>query len=131
MNVTDPYSGQPSVATSAFLNGSLLRWNINKLEPGKSASLNVDVELLYPMDSGWKQRLDTGATAAYEGFSYNHTLENVDDSPVVNLTYPTWIYSGRTNISWNLDRDSSYTALNLYNPDQRNAQIRITGYCAG
>jgi hypothetical protein len=126
VNVTDPYSGQPSVATSAFLNGSLLRWNIDKLAPGKSASLVVEVELLYPMDSGWKQRLDTGATAAYEGFSYNHTLENVDDSPVVNLTYPTWIYSGRTNISWNLDRDSSYTILNLYNPDQRDAQIRIT-----
>jgi hypothetical protein len=126
VNVTDPYSGQPSVATTAFLNGSLLRWNLDRLEPGKSASLIVEVELLYPMDSGWKQRLDTGATAAYEGFSYNHTLENVDDSPVVNLTYPTWIYSGRTNISWNLDRDSSYTALNLFNPEKRNAQIRIS-----
>ncbi len=125
VNVTDPYSGLPSVATSSFLNGSLLRWNLNKLEPGKSASINLEVELLYPMDSGWKQRLDTGATAAYEGFSYNHTLKNLDDSPVVNLTYPTWIYSGRTNISWNLDRDSSYTALNLYNPDQRSADIRI------
>ncbi len=78
------------------------------------------------MDSGWSQRLDTGATAAYEGFSYNHTLENVDDSPVINLTYPTWIYSGRTNISWNLDRDSSYTALNLYSPDKRAGHVKIT-----
>ena len=126
VNITDPYSGLPSVATTAFLNGSLLRWNLNKLEPGKSASLNIEVELMYPMDSGWSQRLDTGATAAYEGFSYNHTLENVDDSPVINLTYPTWIYSGRTNISWNLDRDSSYTALNLYSPDKRNGRVKIT-----
>ena len=126
VNVTDPYSGQPSDAKNAFLNGSMLRWNINKLEPGKSASLNVEVELLYPMDSGWEERLDTGATAAYEGFSYNHTLENVDDGPAINLTYPTWIYSGRTNISWSLDRDASYTALNLYSPEKRSGSIRIT-----
>ena len=125
-NVTDPYSGQPSNAINAFLNGSMLRWNINRLDPDKSASLNVEVELLYPMDSGWKERLDTGATTAYEGFSYNHTLENVDDGPAINLTYPTWIYSGRTNISWNLNRDLSYTALNLYSPEKRNASIKIT-----
>ncbi|MCK9440090.1 MAG: C25 family cysteine peptidase [Methanothrix sp.] len=125
-NVTDPYTGRPSDAINAFLNGSMLRWNINKLEPDKSASLIVEVELLYPMDSGWEERMDTGATAAYDGYSYNHTLENVDDGPAINLTYPTWIYSGRTNISWNLDRDASYTALNLYNPDKRNGSIKIT-----
>ena len=126
VNVTDPYSGQPSDATSAFLNGSSLRWNLHRLDPGKSASLNMEVELLYPMDSGWKQRLDTGATAAYEGFSYNHTLENGDEWPVINLTYPSWIYSGRANISWNLDRSASYTALNLYSPDGRSGCVRIT-----
>jgi len=125
-NVTDPFSGKPSDAINAFLNGSMLRWNINKLDPDKSASLNVEVELLYPMDSGWEERLDTGATAAYEGFSYNHTLENVDYEPVINLTYPTWIYSGRTNISWNLNQDASYTALNLYSPDKRSGRIKIT-----
>ncbi len=126
VNVTDPYSGLPSDAESAFLNGSLLRWNLYRLEPGKSASLNIEVELLYPMDSGWKQRLDKGATAAYEGFSYNHTLENRDDWPVINLTYPTWIYSGRANITWNLDRSASYTALNLYSPDGRSGGVMIT-----
>ncbi len=125
-NITDPYSGLPSDAINSFLNGSMLRWNMNRLEPGKSASLNVEVELLYPMDSGWKERLDTGATAAYEGFSYNHTIQNLDDGPVINLTYPTWIYSGRTNISWNLDREASYTALNLYSPEKRSGSIRIT-----
>jgi len=90
VNVTDPYTGLPTDANSAFLNGSLLRWNLVRLRPEESATLNLEVEFLYPMDSGWKQRLDTGATAAYEGFSYNHTLENTDDWPVVNLTYPTW-----------------------------------------
>jgi hypothetical protein len=126
VNITDPYSGEPSDDINSFLNGSMLRWNINKLDPGESASLNIEVELLYPMDSGWKERLDTGATAAYEGFSYNHTLENVDDGPAINLTYPTWIYSGRTNISWNLDQEASYTALNLYSPDKRDGSITIT-----
>jgi hypothetical protein len=104
----------------------MLRWNLNRLEPDQSTSLNVEVELLYPMDSGWKERLDTGATAAYEGFSYNHTIHNLDDGPVINLTYPTWIYSGRTNISWNLEGEASYTALNLYSPEKRTGSIRIT-----
>jgi len=126
VNVTDPYTGLPTDANSAFLNGSLLRWNLVRLKPEESATLNLEVEFLYPMDSGWKQRLDTGATAAYEGFSYNHTLENTDDWPVVNLTYPTWIYSGRANISWNLDKDASYTALNLYSPDGREGGVKIT-----
>jgi hypothetical protein len=131
VNVTDPYSGLPSNATNAFLNGSMLRWNLDKLDPGKSASLNMEVELLYPTDSGWKERLDTGATAAYEGYSYNHTLENKDDWPVINLTYPTWIYSGRTNISWNLDRVASYTALNLFSPDGRSGRLKITDIVPG
>jgi len=125
-NVTDPISGKTSDAVNAFLNGSMLRWNIRRLNPGESASLNVDVELLYPMDSGWKERLDTGATAAFEGFSYNHTLENLDDGPVINLTYPTWIYSGRTNISWSLEGEARYTALNLYSPDHRTGSLKIT-----
>jgi hypothetical protein len=127
VNVTDPYTGLPSNATSAFLNGSMLRWNLDRLDSGKSASLNIEVELLYPTDSGWKERLDTGSTVAYEGYSYNHTIENKDDWPVINLTYPTWIYSGRTNISWNLDRDASYTALNLFSPDGRSGRLKITG----
>ncbi len=125
-NITDPYSAGPSNPANAFLNGSMLRWNINSLEPGESASLNADVQILYPMDSGWKERLDTGATVAYDAFSYNHTLENVDDEPVINLTYPTWIYAGRTNITWNLNREASYTQFSLYSPDQRSATVRIT-----
>ena len=125
-NITDPFSGLTSNAMNAFLNGSMLRWNIKRLDPGESTSLNVDVELLYPIDSGWKERLDTGATAAFEGFSYNHTLANLDDGPVINLTYPTWIYSGRTNISWSLGQEASYTTLNLFSPDRRTGHLTIT-----
>ena len=120
--MTDPYSRKP-LRDLRFLNGSLIRWDFGRLDPGESASLNVEVELLYPMDAGWSQRLDTGATAAYEGFSYNHTLRNVDDPPIINLTYPKWIYSGSTNISWNIERNSSYLALNLYSPDERSGRL--------
>ncbi len=126
VNVTDPFTGQPSDAVNSFLNGSMLRWSINRLEPGKSSSLNVDVELLYPMDSGWEEELDRGATVAYEGYSYNHTLKNLDDPPAINLTYPVWIYSGRTNISWSLDREAAYTAINLYSPDRGSGRLEIT-----
>lgn len=126
VNVTDPYSRKPVSETSAFLNGSLLRWDFSRLEPEKSAILNVEVELMYPMDAGWSQRLDTGATAAYDGFTYNHTLINVDDPPIINLTYPKWIYSGSTNISWNIERNTSYMAINLYSPDRRAGQMKLT-----
>lgn len=125
VEITDPYTGRTSDAASAFLNGSLLRWKPGSLDAGKSASLNAEVEILYPMDSGWKQRLDGGATVAYRGFSYNHTLENGDSWPIINITYPTWIYSGRANISWNLDRAASYMALNLYSPDGMSGRFRI------
>lgn len=81
---------------------------------------------MYPMDAGWSQRLDTGATAAYDGFTYNHTLRNVDDPPVINLTYPKWIYSGSTNISWNLERNTDYLALNLFSPDKRSGKMKLT-----
>ncbi|MDD1736690.1 MAG: C25 family cysteine peptidase [Methanothrix sp.] len=126
VNITDPYSGQPSDAVNSFLNGSLLRCSINRLEPGQSSSLNVDVELLYPMDSGWEEGLDRGATVAYDGYFYNHTLRNLDDPPAINLTYPFWIYSGRTNISWSLDREAAYTAINLYSPDRGSGRLEIT-----
>ncbi len=126
INVTDPYSRKPVTETTAFLNGTLLRWDFGRLEAGESTSLNVEVELMYPMDSGWSQRLDAGATAAYEGFTYNHTLINVDDPPIINLTYPKWIYSGSTNISWNIERNTSHLALNLFSPDRRAGQMKLT-----
>jgi hypothetical protein len=124
--VIDPYNRKPVTQTSAFLNGSMIRWDLGRLEAGESTSLNVEVELMYPMDAGWSQRLDTGATAAYDGFTYNHTLRNVDDPPVINLTYPKWIYSGSTNISWNLERNTDYLALNLFSPDKRSGKMKLT-----
>ncbi len=125
VNVTDPYTGVKSDVTSAFLNGSLLRWRLDELGPDKSAILTMDVEILHPMDAGWKREFDGGVTASYEGLTYNLTVERKDDWPVVNITYPSRIYSGMANISWNLDRTSSFTTLNLYSPNGRSGSVMI------
>ena len=77
------------------------------------------------MDAGWSQRLDTGLQPHIMA-SHNHTLKNVDDPPIINLTYPKWIYSGSTNISWSIEKDTSYLALNLYSPDQRTGRMKLT-----
>jgi hypothetical protein len=131
VNITDPYTGAQSEVTSAFLNGSLLRWKLDKLEPDKSASLTMDVEILHPMDTGWKREFDGGVTASYEGLTYNLTVERKDDWPVVNITYPTRIFSGVANISWNIDRTSSFTILNLYSPNGRSGSVMISDTSPG
>ncbi len=125
VNITDPYTGAVSDVTNAFLNGSMLRWRLDELESGKSVSLTMDVEILHPMDAGWKKEFDSGVTATYEGLTYNLTLEQKDDWPIVNITYPTKMFSGIANISWNIDRAASFTALNLYSPDHRSGRIMI------
>ncbi len=125
VNVTDPYTGAQSDVTSAFLNGSLLRWRLDELGPEESASLTMDVEILHPMDVGWKRAFDGGVTASYEGLTYNLTIVRKDDWPVVNITYPSKMLSGMANISWNIDRTSSFTALNLYSPNGRSGRIMI------
>ncbi len=125
VEITDPFSGNDSDLTSSFINGSILKWTLDKLEPGKSESLGLEIEILYPMDSGWKRELDSGATASYEGLTYNLTLEQKDDWPVVNITYPSKMFSGMANISWNIDRSAAFTILNLYSPDGRSGSIMI------
>lgn len=125
VNITDPYTGSQSDVTSAFLNGSMLRWRLDELEPEKSTSLVMDVEILHPMDVGWKKGLDSGVTVSYEGLTYNLTLKREDDWPIVNITYPSMIFSGMANISWNIDRTSSFTILNLYSPTGRSGSIMI------
>lgn len=125
VNITDPYGGQTTDALGALLNGSLLRWKIDQLNPGDSASLVMEVELLYPMDVGWKQPLDGGVTVSYHGLTYNQTIANEDDWPVTNITYPEEMISGIANISWNIDRAASFTALNMYTPDGFNGSFMV------
>lgn len=124
-NVTDPYTGKQVDPDSAFENGSLLRWKLDRLASGKSATLMVEAEILYPMDSGWKQKLDSGATMSYDGLALNRTMVKKDDWPIINITYPAKMYSGIASISWNIDRASSYTAINIYSPDGRSGLLKI------
>jgi hypothetical protein len=125
VNITDPYTGMEVNPDSAFINGSMLRWKLDSLGPDKSASLAVEVEILYPMDVGWSQQLDCGAMVSYDGLMLNRTIAKKDDWPITNITYPLKMFSGVANISWNIDRASSYTAVNLYSPDDRSGSLRI------
>lgn len=125
VNITDPYTGNDVDPNSAFENGSLLRWKLDSLGPGQSTSLMVDVEILYPMDDGWKQRLDSGATVSYEDLELNRTFVRKDDWPIINITYPSSMFSGVAHISWSLDRASSYTAINIYSPDSRSGLLKV------
>jgi hypothetical protein len=125
VNVTDPYTGLPCNPENALINGSFLRWNVGELEPERSASLVMEAEILYALDAGWKQHLDEGPTVAYEGLTYNITMERRDDPPIVNITYPSQMIAGMANISWELEQESGYVAFNIYSPDGRNASLII------
>lgn len=125
VSITDPYTGMEVTPESAFINGSLLRWRLDKLDPDESASLTIEAEILYPMDAGWTQRLDSGAMISYDGLMLNRTIIRKNDWPINNITYPARMFAGMANISWNIDRASSYTAINLYSPDERSGSLRI------
>jgi hypothetical protein len=125
LNVTDPYTGLPCDAENAIDNGSFLRWDVGELGPEKSASLVLEAEILYALDAGWKQHLDEGPTVAYEGLAYNVTRVRKDDWPIVNITYPSLMTAGIANISWEIERESSYMAFNVYSPDGRKGSLII------
>lgn len=125
VNVTDPYSGLPCNPENAIVNGSFLRWEVGELGPEKSASLVLEAEILYALDVGWKQHLDEGPTVVYEGLTYNITMERRDDRPIVNITYPSQMIAGVANISWEIERESSYMAFNIYSPDGRIGSLII------
>lgn len=124
VSITDPYNGMEVNPDSAFINGSLLRWRLDSLGPDESASLTIEAEILYPMDVGWTQRLDSGATVSYDGLMLNRTIVRKDDWPISNITYPSRMFSGMANISWSIGRASGYTAINLYSPDGRSGSLR-------
>ncbi len=126
VKVNDPYTWEEPKRDYALLNGSLLLWNIDRLEADKSASLTMEVEILYPMDAGWKQRLDSGITITYSGLNVNATAEERNDWPITNITYPSSMIMGMANISWNLERSSSFTTLNIYTPTGRKGTKVIT-----
>jgi hypothetical protein len=126
INVKDPYTGEESGPLNAFLDGSLLIWNIDRLDADKSASLTMEVEVLYPMDAGWTQPLDSGITVTHSGLQINATSEEKNDWPITNITYPSSMVMGMANISWNIERSSSFTALNIYTPRGQKGTKMIT-----
>lgn len=126
VNITDPYTGEESKPLNAFMDGSLLFWNLDKLEPDKTASLALEVEILYPMDAGWIQRLDSGVSVTYSGLEQNVTAERKDEWPITNITYPSVMPVGVANVSWNVEKESSFTALNIYTPEGRVGSKMIT-----
>lgn len=131
VNITDPYTGEESKPLNAFTDGSLLIWNFDKLEPDKTASLALEVEVLYPMDSGWVQRLDSGISVTHSDMDQNVTPEKKDDWPIINITYPSEMPVGVANVSWNLERESSFTAINIYTPEGRAGSKMITDTAPG
>lgn len=131
VNITDPYTGEESKPLNAFMDGSLLFWNLDKLEPDRTASLALEVEILYPMDAGWIQRLDSGVSVTYSGLEQNVTAERKDDWPITNITYPSTMPVGVANVSWNVEKDSSFTGLNVYTPEGRVGSKMITDTAPG
>ena len=131
VNITDPYTGEESKPLNAFMDGSLLIWNFDKLVPGRTASLALEVEILYPMDAGWIQRLDSGVSVTHSGLEPNVTAERKDDWPITNITYPSSMPVGVANVSWNVEKESGFTALNIYTPEGRAGSKIITDTAPG
>lgn len=131
VNITDPYTGEESKPLNAFTDGSLLMWNLDRLDPDKTASLALEVEILYPMDGGWTQKLDSGVSLTYSELEQNVTAARKDDWPITNITYPCIMPVGVANVSWNVERDSSFTALNIYTPEGRVGSKLITDTTPG
>ena len=116
VKVIDIYSGEESQPLNAFSNGSLLLWNIDQLDADKSASLTMEVEVLYPMSVDSKQRLYNGITITYSSLKVNVAAGEKNDWPITKITYPSSMIMGMANISWNVERSTSFTAVNIFTP---------------
>ncbi|MDD1752233.1 MAG: C25 family cysteine peptidase [Methanotrichaceae archaeon] len=125
VEVVDPLTGKEPELKDAFFNGSLLRWRLDKLGSDESANLVTEVQILYPLDAGWKQSLDGGATISYKGLLKNKTMETKDDWPIVNIKYPVKMPAGLADISWSVGRETSYVNVNLYTPDGRTGNVKV------
>jgi Peptidase family C25 len=123
--VIDPFTGNEPSEEDALLNGSLLRWKIDKLGPDESSSIAMEVEILYPFDSGWKQNLDSGTTLHYEGYIQNITIDKREDWPIVDIRYPAKMPAGIANISWRTERETSYSMINFFTPEGRSGSLKV------
>jgi hypothetical protein len=123
--IIDPFTGKVPDEENALLNGSLLRWKLDKLDPDESSSISMEVEILYPFDSGWRQNLDSGATLHYDGYLQNITIGTREDWPIVDIRYPARMPAGLANISWRTDRETRYSIINFFTPEGRSGSLKI------
>lgn len=121
----DPSSSRLISRDGAFWNGTLLIWEIDELQPGESASLPLEVEMLHPMDAGWKQSLDYGMTISHSLLKFNVSARVEDSWPITNITFPKEMPMGVANITWNVDGIPRYTALRVLAPDGRMGQAIV------
>ncbi|NYT01355.1 MAG: hypothetical protein GKC10_01140 [Methanosarcinales archaeon] len=126
VNITDPSTGEPSTPDSAFFQGAMMLWTVGDLKADESAYLNLEIEILHPLDSGWTQPLDSGITVSPSSLEENLSVEVGDDWPITNITYPARMPVGIAHISWNVAKTPSYTGLYVVSPDGREGTVTIT-----
>jgi len=131
LSITDPISKEPSDPAGAFFNGSILTWDLEKIDPDESVSLNLEVVVLHPMDAGWVQPLDRGITVRYTGVEDNVTVKTENDGPVSEITYPGEMPVGTAIVTWNVTEPHSYTALRLYSPHGLIGYVRFSARSNG
>ncbi len=123
VNLTDSVSGLSPTPGGAFFNGSHLAWSIDRLGPHEYAVLNLEIEILHPLDAGWTQPLDAGISVVYadleDDSDEDDLIEIFDDGPVVNITYPKKAIPGNVEISWEVAEEPYETYVKYYSPDGR------------
>lgn len=126
VNITDPSTGAPSTPESAFFQGAMMLWTVGDLKSEESTYLNLEIEILHPLDSGWTQPLDSGITISPSSLEENLSVEVNDDWPITNVTYPARMPVGIAHISWNVAKTPTYTGLNVVSPDGRQGTVTIS-----
>jgi len=134
LDLTDPTTGKVPTIDDAFFDGTLLSWHIGHLGSHEYATLDLEVEILHPLDAGWTQPLDAGIFVNYsnqeEDEDAKALVEIVDEGPVINITYPARTRPGMVEISWEISPQPYITYLNYYNDKDRWMGYEVVSECA-
>jgi len=125
VELTDPLDGDGYDVEAAFFEGSLLLWKVGTLEEDESASLNLDVEILHPLDAGWVQPLESGMTISHKGLRQNVTTGKAASWPITNVTYPLTMPVGIAKITWSVEKTPDYTGIVMEGPDGWVGRVEI------
>ncbi|MHC1632146.1 MAG: C25 family cysteine peptidase [Methanotrichaceae archaeon] len=132
VSLTDPFTEKDPSPEYIFFDGVLLNWSIDQLRSHEYATLALEIEIYYPLDSGWTQPLDTGITVTYKDQEEKSVVtETADDGSIVNITYPSQVPAGIAEISWEVTKEPYVTYLNYYSPDGRSDSKVIENCCSG